>query len=212
MNVLAINCSPRKNWNTAQLLKSALEGAKSNGAEVEYINLYDLNFAGCRSCILCKRKDVERCHCYWKDDLSPVIDKIFAADVLFIGTPIYLGRPTSQYFALMERLHFTALSYDDYRNYFNGKVNVGMFVTMNATEEFYDKLYKEKFEEYASEFKALNGDVSIYPCYNTLQVKDYSQFNMSSFSEEDKKKVHEDRFPIDLKNVYDLGVKLAYKA
>lgn len=212
MNVLAINCSPRKNWNTAQLLKSALEGAKSNGAEVEYINLYDLNFAGCRSCILCKRKDVERCHCYWKDDLSPVIDKIFAADVLFIGTPIYLGRPTSQYFALMERLHFTALSYDDYRNYFNGKVNVGMFVTMNATEEFYDKLYKEKFEEYASEFKALNGDVSIYPCYNTLQVKDYSKFNMSSFSEEDKKKVHEDRFPIDLKNVYDLGVKLAYKA
>ena len=200
MNVLAINCSPRKNWNTAQLLKSALEGAKSNGAEVEYINLYDLNFAGCRSCILCKRKDVERCHCYWKDDLSPVIDKIFAADVPFIGTPIYLGRPTSQYFALMERLHFTALSYDDYRNYFNGKVNVGMFVTMNATEEFYDKLYKEKFEEYASEFKALNGDVSIYPCYNTLQVKDYSKFNMSSFSEEDKKKVHEDRFPIDLKN------------
>ena len=78
-----------------------------------------------------------------------------------------------------------------------------MFVTMNATEEFYDKLYKEKFEEYASEFKALNGDVSIYPCYNTLQVKDYSKFNMSSFSEEDKKKVHEDRFPIDLKNVYD---------
>ncbi|MCR4944530.1 MAG: flavodoxin family protein [Clostridium sp.] len=212
MNVLAINCSPRKNWNTAQLLKSALEGAKSNGAEVEYINLYDLNFAGCRSCMLCKRKDVERCHCYWKDDLSPVIDKIFAADVLFIGTPIYLGRPTSQYFALMERLHFTALSYDDYRNYFNGKVNVGMFVTMNATEEFYDKLYKEKFEEYASEFKALNGDVSIYPCYNTLQVKDYSKFNMSSFSEEDKKKVHEDRFLIDLKNVYDLGVKLAYKA
>lgn len=208
MKVLAINCSPRKNWNTAKLLKSALEGAKSVGAEVEYINLYDLNFAGCRSCMLCKRKDVERCHCYWKDDLSPVIDKVFAADVLLIGTPIYLGRPTSQYFAFMERLHFTALSYDEYRNYFNGKVNVGMFLTMNATEEAYDKLYKEKFEEYASEFEALNGDISIYPCYNTLQVNDYSKFSMGGFNEEEKKKVHEDRFPIDLKNAYDLGVKL----
>ena len=208
MKVLAINCSPRKNWNTAKLLKSALEGAKSVGAEVEYINLYDLNFAGCRSCLLCKRKDVERCHCYWKDDLSPVIDKVFAADVLLIGTPIYLGRPTSQYFAFMERLHFTALSYDEYRNYFNGKVNVGMFLTMNATEEAYDKLYKEKFEEYASEFEALNGDISIYPCYNTLQVNDYSKFSMGGFNEEEKKKVHEDRFPIDLKNAYDLGVKL----
>ena len=39
--VIAINMSPRKNWNTAKLLKSAVEGAKSVGAEVEYIDLYD---------------------------------------------------------------------------------------------------------------------------------------------------------------------------
>ncbi len=159
--------------------------------------------------MLCKRNGAERCHCYWKDELSPVIDKVFSANVLLIGTPIYLGRPTSQYFAFMERLHFSSLSYDDYSNYFHGKVNVGMFLTMNATEEFYDKLYKEKFEIYASEFKSLNGDVFVYPCYNTLQVNDYSKFDMSSFSEEKKKKVHEERFPIDLENAYELGVKLS---
>ena len=56
--VIAINMSPRKNWNTAKLLKSAVEGAKSVGAEVEYIDLYDLKFTGCRSCMLCKRKNV----------------------------------------------------------------------------------------------------------------------------------------------------------
>ena len=209
MNVLAINCSPRKNWNTAKLLKSALEGAKSVGAEVEYLDLYDLNFAGCRSCMLCKRKDVERCHCYWKDELSPVIDKVFSANVLFIGTPIYLGRPTSQYFAFMERLHFSSLSYDDYSNYFKGNVNVGMFVTMNATKEFYDKLYKAKFESYADEFKALNGEISLYPCYNTLQVKDYSKFNIACFDEEEKKKNHDEHFSIDLANAYNLGVRLS---
>ena len=85
MKAIVINASPRKTWNTAQLLKSAAEGTKSAGAGVEYINLYDLNFTGCRGCMLCKRKGVERCHCYWKDDLSPVIDKIFRAD--------WAGRP-----------------------------------------------------------------------------------------------------------------------
>lgn len=186
MKIVALNCSPRKNWNTAKILKAAIDGAKSVGAEVEYIDLYDLDFTGCRSCLLCKRKDVERCHCYWKDDLSAIIDKVFAADTLFIGTPIYLGRPTSQYFAFMERLHFSSLSYDNYDNYFKGKVNVKFFVTMNASKEYYDKSYKEVFEGYANEFKVLNGDVIVYPCCNTLQVNDYSKFNMNSFSEEKK--------------------------
>ncbi len=209
MKVLALNCSPRKNWNTAKLLKSALKGAESAGAEVEYIDLYGLNFTGCRSCMLCKRKDVERCRCYWKDDLSPVIDKVFSSDVLFIGSPIYLGRPTSQYFAFMERLHFTSLSYDDYSNYFKGKVDVGMFLTMNATEEFYEQMYKNEFEAYANEFRMLNGDVSLYPVFNTLQVKDYTKFDMSGFNEEVKKDVHEEKFPIDLENAFNMGVSLS---
>lgn len=164
---------------------------------------------GCRSCLLCKRKDAERCCCYWKDDLSPIIDKVFAANTLFIGTPIYLGRPTSQYFAFMERLHFCSLSYDNYSNYFKGKVNVGMFVTMNATKESYEKLYKEKFEAYAREFQLLNGKVDVYPCYNTVQVKDYSKFSMAGFSEEEKKKAHEKCFSVDLENAYNLGVQLS---
>ncbi len=180
-----------------------------SGAEVEYIDLYDLHFTGCRSCMLCKRKDVKRCCCYWKDDLSPVLDKIFSANTLLIGTSIYLGRPTSHYFALLERLHFSALPYDDYSNYFTGSVNVGMFVTMNATEEFYEKAYRERFEEYAKEFEMLNGEVCLYPCYDTLQVSDYSKFNMGSFDEERKKAVHLKQFPIDLENAFSIGKKLS---
>ena len=141
MKALVLNASPRKTGNTAKLLKSAADGARDVGAEVEYINLYELIFTGCRGCMLCKRKGVERCHCYWKDDLSPIIDKIFHADVLLIGTAIYLGRPTSRYFELLERLHFCSLSYDDYSNYFEGKINVGLYVSMNATKELYDRLY-----------------------------------------------------------------------
>lgn len=212
MKTIVLNASPRKTWNTAKLLKSAAEGARSTGAEVEYIDLYDLNFTGCRGCMLCKRKGVGKCHCYWKDDLSPIIDKIFSADALLIGTCIYLGRPASRYFALIERLHFSSLSYDDYSNYFTGKVNVGLFVSMNATKEFYDDLYKEKFEEYAKELEMLNGEVCLYPCYDTLQVSDYSKFNMGSFDESIKTSIHEQNFPRDLENAYKAGQKLSQQA
>lgn len=208
MQTLVLNASPRKAWNTAKLLKSAAEGAKSAGSEVEYIDLYDLNFTGCRSCMLCKRKGAQRCHCYWKDDLSPIIDKIFRADVLLIGTAIYLGRPTSRYFEVLERLHFCSLSYDDYSNYFTGKVNVGLFVSMNASKEFYDRLYKDAFEGYAQELQILNGEVCLYPCHDTLQVADYSKYNMAGFDDKRKRLSREKNFPRDLENAYQIGQRL----
>ncbi|MDY4015765.1 flavodoxin family protein [Parafannyhessea umbonata] len=211
MQTLVLNASPRKAWNTAKLLKSAAEGAKSAGSEVEYMDLYDLNFTGCRSCMLCKRKGAQRCHCYWKDDLSPIIDKIFRADALLIGTAIYLGRPTSRYFEVLERLHFCALSYDDYSNYFTGKVNVGLFVSMNASKEFYDKLYKDAFEGYARELQMLNGEVCLYPCHDTLQVADYSKYNMAGFDAERKRLSREKNFPRDLENAYQIGQRLVRK-
>lgn len=205
---LVLNASPRKAWNTAKLLKSAAEGARDAGSEVEYIDLYDLDFTGCRSCMLCKRKGAERCHCYWKDDLSPIIDRIFRSDVLLVGTAIYLGRPTSRYFEVMERLHFCTLSYDDYSNYFTGKVNVGLFVSMNATREFYDRLYKDAFEGYAQELQMLNGEVCLYPCHDTLQVSDYSRFAMAGFDEARKRLSREQSFPKDLENAYGIGQRL----
>ncbi|MGN0056102.1 MAG: flavodoxin family protein [Atopobiaceae bacterium] len=208
MRTLVLNASPRKAWNTAKLLKSAAEGARSAGSEVEHIDLYDLDFTGCRGCMLCKLKGAQRCHCYWKDDLSPIIDKVFQADVLLVGTAIYLGRPTSRYFELMERLRFCALSYDDYSNYFTGGVNVGLFVSMNATEEFYDRLYKDAFEGYARELRMLNGEVSLYPCFDTLQVADYSKYSMAGFDEARKRLSCEQNFPKDLENAYAIGQRL----
>ncbi len=208
MKVMLLNGSPRKNWNTALMLKEAQKGAESVGAETEYIDLYDLTYTGCRSCMACKRKDGERCKCFWKDDLSPVIDRIFAADALFIGSPIYLGDVTSQVHALIERLHFCALSYDDYSNYFTGKVNVGIILTMNAPKTIYNLSYRKKAKEVAESFKALNGDVEVYACCDTLQVSDYSKFNMGSFSEEHKKEMRQKQFPKDLEYAFKMGMRL----
>ena len=208
MKTIILNGSPRKDWNTAKMLKEAQKGAESVGAETEYIDLYSLSFTGCRSCLACKRKNVERCKCFWKDDLSPIIDRIFSADSLIIGSPIYLGDVTSQVHALIERLHFCALSYDDYSNYFTDKVNVGIILTMNAPKAYYNIEYRKKAKEIEQWFKALNGKVDVYACCDTLQVTDYSKYNMAGFSEEHKKDVREKHFPEDLKNAFNMGVAL----
>jgi len=47
MKLLAFNGSPRKKWNTAQLLEHALEGAESGGAKTKLYHVYDLDFTGC---------------------------------------------------------------------------------------------------------------------------------------------------------------------
>ncbi len=208
MKAVILNGSPRKKWNTDLMLREAEKGAASVGAETEYINLFDLNYTGCRSCMACKRKGADRCKCYWKDDLSPVLDSIFSADALIIGSPIYLGDITSQVHGLIERLHFCTLSYDDYSNYFTGKVNVGIILTMNAPKPYYNMSYKKKAKEIADIFKSLNGEVEVYPCCDTLQVNDYSKFDMSGFNEAHKKEMREKNFPNDLENAFKLGVKL----
>ena len=53
--IYAINGSPRKTWNTAKLLNRALKGAKAAYPDeeviTERIDLYELSYSGCRSCL-----------------------------------------------------------------------------------------------------------------------------------------------------------------
>ncbi|MBP5717906.1 MAG: flavodoxin family protein [Abditibacteriota bacterium] len=209
MKTIILNASPRKNWNTAQLLKSARKGAESVGAETEYIDLYDLSFTGCRSCMACKRKGGQRCHCFWKDDLSPVLDRVFSADALIIGSPVYLSDTTSQFHAFVERMHFVCLSYDDYHNYFAGKVNAGVIFTMNAPIDVYKRYYEQRLTEQAEQFRMLNGKVMVMPCCDTLQVKDYSKYDMAAFDENHKNEVHNRQFPVDLESAFQMGAALS---
>ncbi|MDO5520000.1 MAG: flavodoxin family protein [bacterium] len=209
MKTIIINASPRKNSNTAKLLKSAQKGAESVGAETEYIDLYDLNFTGCRSCMACKRKGAEPCKCYWKDELSPVLDRIFEADTILIGSPIYLGDTSSHFHALLERMDFVTLSYNDYSCLFKGKLNVGIILTMNAPKQYYDEVYRVKFQDQIGEFERFGGSVEVYPCCDTLQVKDYSKYEMGAWSEEHKKEVHEKEFPKNLEEAFQIGAKLS---
>ena len=105
-------------------------------------------------------------------------------------------------------LRFCTLSYDDYSNYFTGKVNVGVIFTMNAPQAYYQLQYKRKLTEQANAFRRLNGKVQTLCSFDTLQVKDYSKFNMASFNAEHKKALHEKQFPLDLEKARQMGAEL----
>ena len=56
---LFVNGGPRKNKNTAQMLVSAMQGAKDAGVETEMAHLYDIDFKGCKSCFACQLKNAK---------------------------------------------------------------------------------------------------------------------------------------------------------
>lgn len=80
--IVIIDGGPRLNMNTAMLLQRFAEGAKSVGSDVDVktIRLYDLDFKGCMSCIVCKLKGKASHVCCFKDALTPVLNEIAQAD------------------------------------------------------------------------------------------------------------------------------------
>ena len=112
MKALFLNGSPRKNFNTSQMLNRAMEGAADVGAATEFINLFDYEFTGCRSCFACKIKNSKTNGvCAIRDSIRPVIEKAQEADVIVIGSPVYFGYPTGQVRNLVERLLFPLDTY-----------------------------------------------------------------------------------------------------
>lgn len=210
MEVLAINGSPRKQWNTATLLNNALEGASSQGAETELINLYDLNFKGCTSCFGCKLKDGESYgRCAYRDELSPVLDRIEKVDALILGSPIYLGTVTGEMSSFLERFVFQYLVYDTNRSsLYPKKLPIGFIYTMGAKEDFMKFLSIDQHIELNEMFLGrIFGSSESLVVTDTYQFDDYSKY-VNSFNVEEKTKRRTEVFPVDCEKAFDLGVRL----
>lgn len=99
VKVLGISTSPRLNANSDLLLRQALAGAESTGAETEYINLRDLNIAPCIECNSCFKTGT----CSVDDDYQMLSSKMLEADRLIFATPIFFMTVCAQAKALIDR-------------------------------------------------------------------------------------------------------------
>jgi multimeric flavodoxin WrbA len=215
MKVYAINGSPRKNKNTATLLQKALDGvkeaAKDKEIETEIINLYDLNYTGCKSCFACKRlggKSYGKCAI--KDDIQEVLEKVSQADGLIFGSPIYFGNITGQLMTFLERLLYPYLVYDKNASTIAPKKMPTAFIyTMNAPEEIMDQIgYLKTFNNIEFFIERLFTKPLVMYSNDTYQFDDYSKYKMEVFSEEKKAEHRRTQFPLDCQKAFELGVNL----
>jgi multimeric flavodoxin WrbA len=212
MKVMAVNGSPRKTWNTATLLKKALKGAASQGADTELIHLYDLAFTGCTSCFACKvRGGKSYGRCAVKDDLKPVLKKIEAADALILGSPIYFGNVSGEMRSFLERLLFPFFTYTDPpQSLFPQKIPTGFIYTMNVTEELMQEWgYEQVFGNNQRLLHLVFGSSELLYSCDTYQFKDYAKVVADRFDPEKKSRRRREVFPQDCAKALALGARLA---
>jgi multimeric flavodoxin WrbA len=212
MKVIAVNGSPRKNWNTHILLRKCLEGAKETGAEIELVNLYDIQFKGCTSCFICKLKGNSVSKCAMKDEITIFLQKICECDALILGSPIYFSSVTGEMRSFMERLLFPYSSYEGKPSSFGKKINTAFIYTMNAPSFAlpligYNKIFKGN--------KKLMGHIFGKSEYllstSTYQFDDYGKYAITFFDGKKRLKRRETIFLEDCKKSFLLGKKLCNK-
>lgn len=211
MKVIAVNGSPRKQWNTALLLEKALEGAAARGAETELIHLYDLNFKGCMSCFLCKtRGGPSYGRCGFHDELTPILKKIEEADALLLGSPIYFGNVTGTLRSFLERLLFPYGTYTEPpQTLFPKKINTAIIYTMNMKKEQARELgYFQHLSRHEQTLEEWFGAAESLYSFDTYQFDDYAKVVADRFDPNKKAKRREHIFPMDLQNAFDLGTRL----
>ncbi|KNY28052.1 flavodoxin family protein [Pseudobacteroides cellulosolvens] len=107
MKVIAINGSPRVNGNTKQSLEIVGNILAKNGIEVEYVQLGGMLLHGCRACGGCFKSRNKRC-VIQDDKLNDVLEKVFDADGVIIGSPTYFSNVTTEVKAFIDRCGYVS--------------------------------------------------------------------------------------------------------
>jgi len=98
--VLIFSGSPRKGGNTDLLCDQCLLGASEAGNEAEKIFVNEKSIAYCDACATCYSKKMP---CVKSDDMTEIIEKMMAADVIVMGTPVYFYSMSGQMKVLIDR-------------------------------------------------------------------------------------------------------------
>jgi multimeric flavodoxin WrbA len=206
MKLFVINGSPRKNCNTAQLLDAFVEGAKSVAPEVEvtYINVYDYQFTGCKSCFACQlTANRAYLECKVEDEIHDLLDEARHSDGIAIGSPIYFLDISAQAKCFLERLNYPGPS--------EKKIPSTFLYTMNADEDAFHKFRIDDVIRTTRFFMKNNFGVEPNTVYsfNTFQYNDREALN-EKFRQNIKVKLEhrDEQFPHDLEAAQNAGRKM----
>jgi multimeric flavodoxin WrbA len=108
-SVVAVVGSPRRRGNTSALVATVLEELEACGAACETIVLSGLSIAPCLAHDTCGDLAV----CPHEDDAADVLDRVYAADCLILGTPVYYENVSAQMKAFIDRNVFR-YSHDEF--------------------------------------------------------------------------------------------------
>lgn len=97
--VLIISASPRLNGNSELLCDQFSTGAKEAGNNVEFIRLQEKSIHFCTACNACRNTG----KCFQKDDMNDIVDKLLAADVIVLSTPVYFYSMAAQLKTMIDR-------------------------------------------------------------------------------------------------------------
>ncbi len=99
-NILILSGSPRKGGNSDILCDEFMRGAMYAGANVEKIRVADKKISPCTGCYYCRESGGK---CAYNDDMGDILDKIIAADVLVLSSPVYFYSICAQLKAVIDR-------------------------------------------------------------------------------------------------------------
>lgn len=211
--IYAINGSPRNSANTATILEHALRGAAEAGAETELIHLSKLTFSGCKSCFACKRKEGRNYgKCALRDDLTPILDKLYSADGIIFGTPVYFGGETGLFRNFMERFLFAPFRYDaEHTSLQKKRIPAAFIYTMNVNPS---QMEEVRYADRLKPLQAFGGHIlncspveTLYVC-DTFQFDDYAKYDVELFNAEHKQMVRDTQFPEDCRRAAELGHRM----
>jgi len=98
-NAVVLFGSPRKQGNTAELVRTATAVLRENGWSVRVLYLNDMNIRPCQGCYICLPAGV----CRIEDDMKDVRKYMLESDLIVYATPIYWFGPSGQLKLAMDR-------------------------------------------------------------------------------------------------------------
>ena len=98
--VLILSSSPRRGGNSDTLCEEFMRGAVDSGHQAEKIFMGAKIIHPCTGCSVCSQYGKP---CPQKDDAAEIIEKMLAADVIVMATPVYFYAMSAQMKTLIDR-------------------------------------------------------------------------------------------------------------